>query len=92
MDFTLEKWNNSFLESFISACSDPHLADHMCETLPYPMDTAFAAEYIRERMFNNAERQLCRDVIINDQQVGGSDGVVSSGVFQKHTALSLRLA
>ena len=92
MDFTLEKWNNSFLESFISACSDPHLADHMCETLPYPMDTAFAAEYIRERMFNNEERQLCRAVIINDQRVGGSDVVFGSGVFQKNAELSLWIA
>ncbi len=92
MEFTLEKWNNSYLEGFITACSDSHLADNMCETMPYPMDSAFAAEYIRERMFNNEERQLCRAVVMGDRLIGSCDVVFGIGVFQKNAELSLWLA
>ncbi len=92
MDFTLEKWRTNFLEDFMLATKDPHLADNMCETLPYPMETAFAAEYIRERMFNSEERQMCRAIVCNDKAVGGVDVILGSGVFEKSGELSIWLA
>lgn len=89
MVFTLEKWKANYLDDFISATKDPHLSDKMCENLPYPMDTAFAAEYIKERMLNSEERQICRAVICDGHAVGGIDVVFGSGVFEKSAELSI---
>ena len=84
MDFELVKWENKYLHDFIDATSDPHLTDNMCEVLPCPMDTAFAAEYIRERMLNSEECQICRAVVSDGRLVGGVDVIFGTGLFQKN--------
>ncbi len=92
MDFQLKKWNSNYLDDFITATNDPHLSDNLCEFLPYPMDAAFALEYIKERMLNSEEKQFCRAVMIEDHAVGGIDVVFGSGVFEKNAELSIWLA
>ena len=92
MDFELVKWENKYLHDFIDATSDPHLTDNMCEVLPCPMDTAFAAEYIRERMLNSEECQICRAVVSDGRLVGGVDVIFGTGLFQKNAELSVWIA
>ncbi len=91
-DFTLEKWRQNYIDDFLSSTDDPHLSDNLCETLPYPMDTAFAMEYIRERMFNSEERQICRAIMVDGHAVGGVDVIFSSGLFSRSAELSIWLA
>ncbi len=92
MQFTLEKWQNGYLNDFIAATEDPHLADKMCEALPYPMDTAYAVEYIKDRMLNSEERQICRAVTVDGRLVGGVDVVFGNGIYEKNGELSLWIA
>lgn len=92
MDFTLTKWNQSYIDDFMLSTDDPHLSDNLCESLPYPMDIAFAQEYIRERMFNSEERQMCRAVLVDGHAVGGVDVIFGSGVFERSAELSLWIA
>ncbi len=91
-DFTLEKWQAAYIDDFLKSTDDPHLSDNLCETLPYPMDAAFAMEYIRERMFNSEERQSCRAVVVDGHAIGGVDVIFGSGVFGKGAELSIWLA
>lgn len=92
MDFVLEKWKTNYLNDFMEAMEDPHLSDKMCETMPYPMDTAFAVEYIRDRMFNSEEKQMCRAVICEGKVIGGVDVVFGEGVFEKNGEISIWLS
>lgn len=92
MEFRLEKWQANYIDDFMTATDDPHLSDKLCETLPYPMDIAYAHEYIRERMFNSEERQICRAVIVDGHAVGSVDVVFGTGVFAKGGELSIWLA
>ncbi len=92
MEFQLKKWSSNYLDDFITATNDPHISENLCEFLPYPMDTAFALEYIKERMLNSEERQICRAVIIDGHAVGGVDVVFGNGVFAKSAELSIWLA
>ena len=89
MDFKLVKWKTNYLDDFIYAMKDPHLSDNMCETLPYPMDTAFAVEYISERMLNSEERQVCRAIQCGGHIIGGVDVVFGNGVYEKSAELSV---
>ncbi len=91
-EFTLEKWKQNYIDDFLESTDDPHLSDNLCETLPYPMDTAFAMEYIRERMFNSEERQICRAVMVDGHVVGGVDIIFGNGIFSKSAELSIWLA
>ena len=88
MQFTLKKWQNGYLNDFIAATEDPHLADKMCEALPYPMDTAYAVEYIKDRMLNSEERQICRAVTVDGRLVGGVDVVFGNGIYEKNFQIS----
>ena len=92
MDFKLEKWQANYIDDFMNATDDPHLSDNLCETLPYPMDIAFAHEYIRERMFNSEERQICRAVVIDGHAIGSVDVVFGTGVYAKGGELTIWLA
>lgn len=92
MEFTLEKWQSKYLDDFIAATDDPHLSDNLCENLPYPMDKAFALEYIKERMLNNESRQMCRAITVDGHAVGGADIILGSGVFSRSAELSIWLA
>ncbi len=92
MEFKLEKWQTQYVDDFMQATDDPHLSDNLCETLPYPMDIAFAYEYVKDRMFNSEERQKCRAIIIDGHVAGGVDIVFGEGVFYKTADLSIWLA
>ena len=92
MEFTLKKWNANYLSDFMEAMKDPNLSDKMCEELPYPMDSAYAGEYIRDRMLNSEESQICRAVVCDDKVVGGIDVIFGEGVFEKNGELSVWLA
>ena len=91
MEFTLEKWKANYLDDFISAMEDPHLSDNMCDIMPYPMDNAYAVEYIKERMLNSEERQICRAIICDGHAVGGVDVIIGEGVYEKSAELSIWL-
>ena len=92
MDFVLEKWQARYLDDFMRSTDDPHLSDNLCESLPYPMDVAFAAEYIRERMFNNEQQQVCRAILVNGRIAGGIDVLKRSGLFSRSADLSVWIA
>lgn len=89
MEFQLKKWYTTYLDDFIQATDDPHLSDNLCDSLPYPMDYAFAAEYIRERMFNSEESQICRAIIVDGKAVGGVDVIIGTGVYARSAELSV---
>lgn len=91
MEFELKKWELTYLDDFMKATDDPELAENMCENLPYPMDAAFALEYIKERLLNSEEKQICRAVIVEGHAVGGADVVLGSGGFQKSAEISVWL-
>ena len=92
MEFELKKWDLTYLDDFLKATDDPELAENMCENLPYPMDNAFAFEYIKERLLNSEEKQICRAVVIDGHAIGGADVILGSGDFQKSAEISVWLA
>ncbi len=92
MEFQLKKWELTYLDDFMKATDDPELAGNMCEKLPYPMDAAFAVEYIKERLLNSEEKQICRAVIADGHAVGGADVILGSGDFEKTAELSVWLS
>ena len=92
MDFRLEKWTQIYIDDFMNSTNDPHLSDNLCETLPYPMDIAFAQEYIRERMFNSEERQMCRAILVDGHAIGGIDVIFGNGIFSRSAELSVWIA
>ncbi|MBR2177041.1 MAG: GNAT family N-acetyltransferase [Clostridia bacterium] len=92
MEFELKKWQASYLDDFMKATDDPHLSDNLFENLPYPMDNAFAVEYIRERILNSEERQVCRAIIADGHAIGGVDILIGTGVFSKSAEISIWLA
>ncbi len=92
MDFVLEKWQTGYLDDFIKSTNDPHLSDNLCENLPYPMDVAFAAEYIRGRMLNNEQHQVCRAIVVDGRIAGGIDVLMGSGLFSKSAEISVWIA
>ena len=89
MEYTLEKWQAGYLDDFMEGTDDPHLSDAMCEFFPYPVDTAYAGEYIRERMFNSEEKQMCRAIMVNGKVIGGIDIILGEGVYSKNAELSI---
>ena len=92
MEFQLKKWELIYLDDFMKATDDPELAGNICENLPYPMDAAFAVEYIRERLLNSEKKQICRAVIVDGHAVGGADVILGSGDFEKSAELSVWLS
>ena len=92
MEFKLEKWQANYIDDFMAATDDPNLSDNLCETMPYPMDVAYAHEYIRERMFNSEERQICRAIIVDGHAVGNVEVMFGEGIYSKTGELSIWLA
>lgn len=91
MDFELKSWEPEYLADLFNATLDRHLSDNLVEPFPCPMDTAFAMEFIKQRMLNSEQKQMCRAIVIDGHAYGSVEILIGNGIFSKCAYISIWL-
>lgn len=89
MNFELVKWKAEYLEDLFLAVKDEHLSDNLLDSFPCPMDTSFAVEFIKQRMLNSEQKQMCRAILVDGHAVGSVEVIIGSGCFEKSSYISI---
>lgn len=92
MQFTLEKWEERFIDDVARYGNNAKIAANLRDAFPFPYTREDAAGYVRMCAQNDESRQLCRAIVADGHAVGSVGVFCGSDVYRKSAELGYWLA